>query len=226
MTNVEIKQVLINKGIDRLYHANSVRTAITFLENGGLLSREAVEERGLFQTRQFSDDTDKELNIFNDIFLDSADIHEAASNLNKYGPILFVYSIDLIDDLPENVIKITKSNPIYWNAAMHEDEKYFTTLDELNASYMKQQFGQHFTIIEQNDPLPFTHLREIIIDNPHSPEDEELFENAKQEIEETMAANNIDVRLTVRRCPDGCGCRTSYADNRRRLFVMYTTERN
>ena len=43
MNNQKIKSILIDKGVQYLYHANTVPTACTFLENGGLLSRAYVE---------------------------------------------------------------------------------------------------------------------------------------------------------------------------------------
>lgn len=69
MTNFEIKQILISKQINYLYHSNTVETSITFLRHGGLLSRGAVEKNGLNQTPQRSDEIDKQLGIYNDIFL-------------------------------------------------------------------------------------------------------------------------------------------------------------
>jgi len=124
MTNEEIKQVLIDKGVSHLYHANTVGTTVTFLRNGGLFSRGAVEDNGLYQTRQVTDESDKGFKIYYDIFFDSVDIHERANNLNDYGPVTFVYSLDLIDKLPRNSIKITKINPIRWENSMSEEEKY------------------------------------------------------------------------------------------------------
>ena len=56
MTNEEIKSILKEKEVKHLYHANTVATACTFLENGGLLSRGYVEDHDLFQTSQMSDE--------------------------------------------------------------------------------------------------------------------------------------------------------------------------
>ena len=39
MTNRNIKHILLEKGVIHLYHANTVATACTFIENNGLLSR-------------------------------------------------------------------------------------------------------------------------------------------------------------------------------------------
>ncbi len=69
MTNDDLKQVLLNKNVNHLYHANSVATACTFLENGGLLSRGLVEKLNLYQTPQESNEQDKKMDVFNDIFL-------------------------------------------------------------------------------------------------------------------------------------------------------------
>ena len=52
MNNQTIKHILMDKGVQYLYHANTVPTACTFLEHGGLLSRAYVENHSLFQTSQ------------------------------------------------------------------------------------------------------------------------------------------------------------------------------
>ena len=59
----ELIDVLRGIGATGLYHANSVTTSSTFLEQGGLLSRKFVEDRGLNQTAQYSDSNDKKLGI-------------------------------------------------------------------------------------------------------------------------------------------------------------------
>ena len=210
MTNSEIKQILVGKQINNLYHSNTVETSITFLRHGGLLSRGAVEQNGLNQTPQKSDKIDKQLGIYNDIFFDSVDIHERAHRINSYGPILFVYSINLIDELPEGVIGITKDNPIRWRPEMTEDEKYFATSSELSMEYHKGTFKQHFTIRNWNTPLPFTYLNKIIIDNPKR-DDNTLFDTAKKEIEKIKTEFNINIPLIVRDCSVMCSCHKIYS---------------
>jgi len=212
MTNEEIKQVLIDKGVSHLYHANTVGTTVTFLRNGGLFSRGAVEDNGLYQTRQVTDESDKGFKIYYDIFFDSVDIHERANNLNDYGPVTFVYSLDLIDKLPRNSIKITKINPIRWENSMSEEEKYFTELDELERNYKKGDFGQHLTIVDQHYPLPFTYLEKIILDNPHFEDSKNnmLFENAKKFLPILMKYNGVAVPFKIRECKSKCKCHSKY----------------
>lgn len=209
MTNAEIKQVLISKAVTHLYHVNTVATACTFLENGGLFSRGAIEERGLFQTPQQSDDKDKEIDVFYDIFFDSVDIHERAKRINDYGPVVFVYSINLLDALPEDCIRVTKDNPIYWNTSMGEVDKYFLTLEELQSNYQRGKFNQHLTLRNQRDRLPFEYLERIIIDDPGIDFNGNV-KNAMKYLEKQIDNLGGRVLLEVRQCPQDCKCREQY----------------
>ena len=209
MTNETIKHILIEKGITRLYHVNSVATASTFLQNGGLLSRGAVEDHGLFQTPQETDNTDRKVDVFYDIFFDSVDIHQRIKNLNHYGPVVFVYTVDLIDALPQGSIKITKDNPIRWTPNMAEDEKYFLSENELRLWFNKGDFTQHFTVRHQLEPLSFEYLEKTIIDDP-GVDDIRYFENACRHLQNLMDEYSVDVPLEVRQCPLGCDCQKQY----------------
>lgn len=185
MSLKSIKQILMAKGVHYLYHANTVATSCTFIKNGGLFSREAIEKRNLYQTYQKSDQTDKIFDVYNDIFFDSIDIHESIRRINFYGPVLFVYTIDILDTIPDNFIKITKSNPIYWDYNTKEKDKYFNTNEELEALFQKGNFQQHITLKNQHTPLPFDHLEKIILDNPGE-KHEHLFEKALSVLQQTI----------------------------------------
>ena len=54
INNTELHQLFTEKGIHFLFHANTVSTSRTFIEQGGLLSRGAIEQNGLMQTVQSS----------------------------------------------------------------------------------------------------------------------------------------------------------------------------
>lgn len=75
-------EFLKERGFSTLCHVNTTATALTFLRNGGLLSRQYVEEHPetCFQTIQKSDAKDKEFGIFNDIFFDVMNIWENRSH--------------------------------------------------------------------------------------------------------------------------------------------------
>ena len=96
LDNLELHNLYKQKDIHFLYHANSVATAITFIKQGGLLSRGAVESKGLYQTPQSSDAIDQVFNVWNDIFLDTIDLHGYFPRQNLYGPISFQFPIDFL----------------------------------------------------------------------------------------------------------------------------------
>lgn len=207
--NQAIRDVLKEKNINHLYHANTVATTSSFFKAGGLLSRGAVEDRGLFQTTQQSDEKDKMLGIWYDVFFDSVDIHNRANELNKYGPVMFVFSTDLL--LTDGIkVKITKDNPIRWNEETPENDKYFQTIQELRGEYNKGAFYQHLTICRMTESIPFyPYLEKIVIDNP-SVCDNSPFENAYAYIQHELDENYPYVELCVRECSEQCTCKAKY----------------
>lgn len=85
----DILKVLTQKGIRNLHHANSVKTACSFLKSGKLLSRGNLIDLGLSQTNQYTDALDKEHGLWHDVFVDTVNIHDQARRRNLYGPVLF-----------------------------------------------------------------------------------------------------------------------------------------
>lgn len=228
MTNYDIKKVLIDKGVTQLYHANTVSTACTFIENNGLISRGAVRDLGLYQTEQKSDKIDQVFDVYYDIFFDSVDIHQRTQRINFYGPVLFVYSIDLLDTLESENIRITRSNPQYWNMDMSDEDKYFSNIDQLRCFYSYGNFGQHLTIRHQITPLSFEFLDKIILDNPKF-EDNVLFDRAYKYLEYLLKKNDYDIPFEVRECSSLCKCHTIYDeswDNEKKFGIKNWREVN
>ncbi|TBT37353.1 hypothetical protein D5E81_24615 [Vibrio parahaemolyticus] len=69
LDNQELHELLVQKGVTHFHHANSLATAVTFIEEGGLLSRGDVEKEDLIQTNQSSDDDDKDFDVWDDVLL-------------------------------------------------------------------------------------------------------------------------------------------------------------
>ena len=197
MTNLMIKNILIEKRIYALYHANTVLTSCTFLEYGALLSRELVEKYGLRQTEQYSDHQDKILGVYGDLFFDSVDIANRIKAPNLYGPVVFEYSIDFIDGLQSDDIRITRDNPVHWWTGMNANKKYFYTEEELRREYRLGEFKQHFTVKNQSKGLGFKYLRRIILDDPGE-KYQDIFNRAKERIEQFLYMNATNVRLEIR----------------------------
>lgn len=186
--NSSYAKALEELGVKFLCHANSVKTSVMYLEQGGLLSREAVENAShLEQTAQYSDETDKQLGIYGDIFLDPADL-AYHSGVNFYGPVLFCYRIGILYKVTVPV-RVTRQNPVKagggWSVQTPDSERYFSSADEFKKAYNDDIFGHSFTFTMSK--LPFEDLAFIKIDNPHR--DDEVFKVACKRLE-TLAARH------------------------------------
>ena len=196
MTNHEIKQFLVEQGVVRLYHTNTVETSLSFFRSGGLLSRGLCTDMRLPQTAQYTDSLDRDYNIFYDIFFDSVEI-QRITGVSYYGPVLFVYNIDVLDTIDEGHIRITKINPEKWRRTRNESERYFTTLEELTESYNSRDFGQHITLTNQRVPLSFNHLEKVVLSNPRQ-NNNELFEIARDTIQNVPEIRNNRISFEIR----------------------------
>src|SRR5262249_23476596 len=156
------------KGVDTLHHANPVTTSCTFLRVRGLASRGYVEDRGLPQTSQYSDATDKRLGIWYDVFADGVDIHERGSIRNNYGPVLFILPATILQQLPPGTeVLVTRNNPVRWGPADSPADRYFMSPEELLDGYEYGDFGKHVVLRNDNGFLPFDEstLR-LLLDDP------------------------------------------------------------
>ena len=176
MTNQEIKRVLLYHGVKHLYHTNTVETSLSFLKARGLLSRGLCIDMGFPQTEQYTDLSDRRNSIFYDIFFDSNEI-QRRTGFSSYGPVLFQYSVDVLDTVKEGSIYITKCNPDRCSPDDEVEDRDFTELHELEELYDEWDFGQHVTLKDQITPLSFDYLEKIIISDPQK-EDNSLYETA------------------------------------------------
>ena len=196
MTNTYIKNVLLEHGVNRLFHTNTVETSLSFLKSGGLLSRGLCLDMRMPQTVQYTDNLDRAYNIFYDIFFDSINI-QRRTGISYYGPVLFVYSVDLLDIIEEGHIRITKMNPDKWRNTSNDNDRYFNGEEELAFRYDSNDFGQHITLTHQIAPLPFSYLEKIELSDPHC-EDNSLFQTADKAIRSVITAQDMNVCYQVR----------------------------
>ena len=210
MNSLEVKNVLGEKCVRYLYHANSVLTSISYLEHGGIMSREYTENCGYPQTPQQSDDTDRLFDIYNDIFLDSVDVHEYSKNVNHYGPVLFVYSLDVLDEVQDFDVCVTRINAMYrLESNVSESQRYYEDSTQLRASFVKGNFGQSITIRHISQPLSFDHLVKIIIDDPG--EDKKAYlDNALYTLKPLLKRIGKENILEIRHCDEKCRCLEVY----------------
>jgi len=129
-------QILKAKNVEYLYHANTVLTAKTFIQQRCLLSRHQVESDKLLQSPQKSDPEDKKYDVWDAIFLDGADLHVKYSQPNFYGPVLFKIKLDMLISPSFEKVYVTKSNPMYWSDHTKIEDKYYGTLDQFKVDYL------------------------------------------------------------------------------------------
>ena len=214
MKNIDVLKVLQSRGVTAFYHANSVLTACTFLEAAALLSRGYVEKHKLKQTPQTSDQLDKKYGIWNDIFLDTVDIHDRARRKNHYGPVLFVLNVGSVlnDKNLEGKLRITRENPIHWSDGQQPKDRYFETVDEFASYFSFGDFGKHFTFRPDSGKIPLArHLNHILLDDPQdSLGDASAFTAALHALEAAAKRGKIEVKIRKRQCCDECKCLDNY----------------
>ncbi|WP_124303557.1 hypothetical protein [Pseudomonas chlororaphis] len=218
-------QALLEKGVEEIYHANSVLTSCEFLRHGALLSRGSIEALKLRQTPQKSDLIDKRYHIWNDIFLDSVDIHARASDANRYGPVMFVLDTEkLIHELTSGLFSVTKFNPTKW-ATKPVKNRWMQSFEEFEADFEVNSFDQMIVFRHSNGHVPLkSALRRIIVDSAPAVGDQGVdpFSYALGALKHAMhlGASRV-VPITKRECAVGCGCQTHYADDEERMFSMF-----
>lgn len=197
-------------GVTHLHHANSVITACQFLRRGALLSRGTAERYKLYQTPQDSDDDDQYLGLWYDVFSDSVDIHQRASRVNVYGPVLLVLDIEKIEASYIGRLWVTKTNPLYWRKT--SAERWFKSTDELRKEFSYGDFGQMLVFRHVGGELPIRNaLVEIILDDPKLESGGiDLWSMAYGALQLAMTEGRMNVPIKKRECGEGCRCEKQY----------------
>jgi len=229
LNHQDLYNFFVEKNILALYHANTVGTALTYITNGGLMSRGFVEENGLLQTAQSSDEIDKVLDVWNDVFIDTTDLHSFFGRENHYGPILFEFDRELIKDESFD-IWITKNNPIYWRPDTTQEDRYFQNMGEVREKWDGiQRQRKMITIRKKSEPILFNYVRRIIVDDPRVsiPGEQErihVFNEAFHRIKMTITETHpLKGKFITRTC-GSCWCTNNYLNQRsvseiKRLFL-------
>jgi len=168
--NKSLYNLLVEKGVTALFHANTVLTSITFIRQRALLSRKYIEQNNLIQTDQKSDEKDKKYGVWDDVFLDAFDIHKKFNNRNLYGPVMFVFKIELLLSPSFSKALVTRSNPINWTDALTNDEKYYSNIDQIKDDYLTGKKLDSQIMITLRNPdkcVKFNKfLKGILVDKP------------------------------------------------------------
>ena len=225
----DLYEILSKKGINNLFHANTISTSITFLNEKNLLSRKYVEDNNLFQTPQYTDNKDKRYGIWDDIFLDAIDIHTEFRRPNNYGPFLFSFDLDILKSDLVKTIRITKVNPSKWDKYPLENDRYYSDLNQFDDNYRKgnklKDVGSMFILKDINGKLPLLpYSNRFILDNPnlvvnYNNEKKVLADILTEKIDSILLANNFgDVTKELRHKHNffNCTCWPKYNS-----FLLY-----
>ncbi|MFT3957745.1 MAG: hypothetical protein QM665_01310 [Desulfovibrio sp.] len=156
-----IGKLLLENGFTHLHHANTASTALTYLKNDAILSRQFVDSHNdkYWQTMQGTDSKDKEYMIYNDIFFDVENIWNR-SDINYYGPVVFKFPVGLLSG---KKVKISAENPVHWEGLPLE-QRYIADVDkiiEFCTKGKKWNFKNHL-IIPDTEFLSLNELGEIL----------------------------------------------------------------
>lgn len=217
MNPKKLYKFLESKDFKYFFHANTVTTACTFIEQKGLLSRGRVESKGLIQTYQSSDEIDKQFDVWNDIFFDLFDLHGYFPRQNLYGPVCFVMDNRFLLDNQLPNICITKNNPIYWEDSMEVHDKYYSStkeyIGEFEANKKRRILQQKMFIIHDTEKrIPFKrYLVKILLDNPKVKiGDVSLYKEAKQKLILSLEKAGFDKSILETRVCSNCYCHQNY----------------
>jgi hypothetical protein len=218
MKPAEVHQVLREINADYIYHANSVATSCTFLERCALLSRGYAEDHNLVQTPQNSDGIDKKYGIWHSIFLDHVDIHYRGGRTkgpNQYGPVLFVFDVNILTTLPKGVdISVTKKNPVNWIEKEPREKQWFLSSEELAAHISFGDFDKMLVINTASGILNFPNQRlKILLDDPKRKlsSGEDAYVYAEKRLRDAAAAGNVNLTINSHPCRSDCSCIEKYA---------------
>lgn len=220
----DVYEVLLANKIDSLNHANSVITSCQFLRYGALISRGIIERKNWGQTSQASDELDKEFSIWNDVFVDSVDIHERANRANAYGPVLIKIDPSILISEYTGNIWVTKSNPTKWHTE-NVEERWFQSLEELKSNFSKGTFDQMIVFRHSGGELPIkNYVKEILLDDPkiENGPNFDIYSFALGALRFALEEGGMrNVAIKKRVCSPRCKCIDNYNNNLSNMATMY-----
>jgi len=223
LPSAHVFEVLSEERVTQLHHANSVATACQFIRSRALLSRGSVKRLGLAQTPQDSDEADRRYSIWFDVFLDSVDIHSRASRANVYGPVQFVFTLNIINKNSTGRIWVTKKNPTKWAGKPYK-ERWFQDKEDLDENFVKGRFDQRVVLRHCGGELPFgKHLKKIILDDPGRLPNKngDFYSMAVDTLRLAKQDAGISVPIKRHQCVDPSTCKDYWGNSAELLIAMF-----
>ena len=230
MKAAELLAELKHRGRTTLHHACTLGSFRSYCALGAYRSRRAVTEASLPLTPQVSDEKDRELGVWNHLFLNiydqHGDIHRGRSvtGINKYGPILMVLSADALAPYQGEIIGYSKE--IASDAYRPAEHDVVTLRDFVKMTFADTRPGSTsgdagrrpatpgpnmcVHCAEEGGGVPFTpHLREVIVDTLPA-KFRALQNDVTREVTELVAGCAPHATVKLRDCIPDCYCRVGY----------------
>lgn len=230
-----------------LFHACTVTSFLSYCQAGAYRSRAAMEALRLELTPQPSDEADRRIGVYNDLFLNvfdqHADVHKGRSvtGLNKYGPVAMVFRIEALEEADGDILSYGREI----TSAEYDPETH--EIREL-ADFIEAAFRYTVPYAFTDDPsrrpgtpgpntvlrfpdggagVPFELYLDHVILDTLPPALRELEDEALGDITRALSDAGIGAEVTLRECIGACGCRAAYpmlSEGQVRRF-MYETNR-
>lgn len=209
-----IYEILKDKGVSSIVHANSVRTSCEFLRNRCLMSLEAVDKLSTHAKPVKTDQAGGNYSIWNDIFADTVDIHQHSNRAHEDGPVLLELDIEIIKNTYTGKVWVTKSNPAKWQANLSHERRWFISANDLEDNFSYGSFEHMIAFRHCAGKVPILgHLKRIVLDDPRlqtSSQQVDYFSMAFGALQLAMREGGFDVPIEKRACSNGCGCLDNY----------------
>lgn len=247
MTADELIREFERRNHPYLFHACTVTAFLSYCKAGAYRSRAAMEGLGLKLTPQPSDEADRRIGVYNDLFLNvfdqHADVHKGRSvtGLNKYGPVAMVFRVEALEEADGEILS--------YGREITSDE-YDPDTHEIRelADFIEAAFRYTAPHAWTDDPsrrpgtpgpntvlrfadagagVPFELYLDHVILDTLPPTLRELQNGALADITRALENAGVGAQVTLRECIDPCGCRAAYpllSESQVRRF-MYETNR-
>ncbi len=220
-----IHEILKEKGVSTLYHANSVMASCSMLRNRCLMSPGSADKLGLYHSAQTSAQLGRNFGIWDDVFTAPADIHGLTGTPNRRGPVLFELDIDIIRQTSTGRAWMTKSDPAVWEINTPHERRWFASANDLD-HYFSRDNAEYMAVFRHcAGKLPLlSHLRRIILDDPNHclSGNIDCFSMAYGALRLAMSDGGIQVPIERRACETDCGCRSGYREDSERTQRMFS----
>ncbi|MEW8470256.1 MAG: hypothetical protein AB2637_17095 [Candidatus Thiodiazotropha sp.] len=221
-----ICEILKDKGVSSILHANSVENSCLFLRNRCLMSRDSIEKLVTQKRPRKANHGTSNYSILNDIFTDTVDIHEQANSVHNHGPVLLELDIEIVNNTYTGKVWISKSNPMKWDANTHHERKWFVSAHDLEDNFRYGSFDHMVVFRHCAGKLPILgYLNRIVLDDPRLRTDRyqvDYFSMAFGALKLAMKEGGFDAPIEKRECTQDCSCLDNYKSRNVDPEIMFS----